>query len=348
MIPESALNILPALVRAFLIERKNIMIFTNRWYAVATVLVVYLLVSVGTAVAQKAPADKVADVNGKTISRTDLDREVKLWTDRMASQGRQLPPAQVPAVRDQILDSLINQELLFQASKKNKIKVDQKTIEERYGSIKQRFKTEEEFKEAIAKMDVTETTIRTQLEKGLAIDELLKTKVVKDIAVTEEESRKYYDEHQDQFKEAAQVKASHILIKVEPDATDEQKAEARKKIDAVQGKLKKGDDFAAVAKEYSEGPSNSRGGDLGFFQRGQMVKPFEEVAFSMDVEQVSGVVETQFGYHIIKVYEKKPESTATYSEVKDQLQEHLKQQKTREAVGQYVDGLRKKAKIEKF
>ena len=195
-------------------------------------------------------------------------------------------------------------------------------------------------------MGVTETIIRKQLEKGLAIDELLKAKRVKDIEVTDEESRKYYDEHQDQFKQSEQVKASHILIKVEPTASDEQKAEARKKIEAVQGKLKKGDDFAVVAKEYSEGPSKSRGGDLGFFGRGQMVKPFEDAAFTMDVEEVSGVVETKFGYHIIKVSEKKPASTSSYSEVKDQLQQHLKQQKTRQAVEAYVEELRKKAKIE--
>jgi peptidyl-prolyl cis-trans isomerase C len=266
----------------------------------------------------------------------------------MASQGRQVPPAQVGVVRGQILESLINQELLYQSSKKNNIKVDQKTIDERYDSIKKRFKTEEEFKEAIANMNVTEATIRTQLEKGLAIDELLKKKVVKDLAVTEEESRNFYNENPEQFKQAEQVKASHILIKVQPTADEAKKTEARKKIESVQGKLKKGDEFADVAKEYSEGPSKSRGGDLGYFKRGQMVKPFEDAAFSMNVDQVSGVVETQFGYHIIKVTDKKPASTSTYPEVKDQLQEQLKQQKTRQAVGEYVDGLRKDAKIEKF
>ncbi len=322
------------------------MISVNRRHVVATFMTVYLLVTAGLAVAQKTPSDKVAVVNGTAISATDLDREVKLWSERMASQGRQLPPDQLPAVRNQILESLISQELLYQASKKNKIKVDQKIIDERYDAIKKRFKTEEEFKDAIAKMGVTEAIIRAQLEKGLAIDELLKTKIVKDIEVTDEESRKYYDEHLDQFKQAEQVKASHILIKVEPTATDEQKAEARKKIETVQGKLKKGDDFAAVAKEYSEGPSKSRGGELGFFQRGQMVKPFEDAAFTMEPDQVSDVVETKFGYHIIKVSEKKTESTASYSEVKDQVQQQLKQQKTRQAVEKYVEDLRKKAKIE--
>ena len=281
------------------------MFFINRTYAVIFLAIGFFIIA-GSAVAEKTPSDKVASVNGTAISRSDLDREVKLWTDRMASQGRQVPPAQVNVVRTQILESLINQELLYQSSKKNNIKVDQKTIDERYDSIKNRFKTEEEFKEAIAKMDVTEATIRTQLKKGLAIDELLKKKVVKDIKVTEEESRKYYDENPEQFKQAEQVKASHILIKVEPTADDAKKTEARKKIETVQGKLKKGDEFGAVAKEYSEGPSKSRGGDLGYFKRGQMVKPFEDAAFSMNIDQVSGVVETQFGYHIIKVTDKKP------------------------------------------
>jgi peptidyl-prolyl cis-trans isomerase C len=228
------------------------------------------------------------------------------------------------------------------------MQVDKKAVDEKYDEIKKRFKTEQEFKDAIAKMDVTEAEIRSQLKKGLAIDELLKTKVVKDIQVTDEEAKKYYDEHTDQFKQAEQVKASHILIQVAPDASDEKKTEAKKKITVVQEKLKKGEDFAVVAKESSEGPSKSRGGDLGFFQRGQMDKSFEEAAFALEPGKVSEVVETRFGYHIIKVDEKKPEATLAFSDEKDKIEQFLKQQKTREKIENYLEGLRKNAKIDKF
>jgi peptidyl-prolyl cis-trans isomerase C len=325
----------------------------NRFCVAATLLAMILLVAAGPAVAQKASpektsSDKAATVNGSVIPKQTLEREVRLFTDRMVRQGRQVPDVQVPVLRNEILDSLIDQELLYQDSQKQHMQVDKKAVDEKYDEIKKRFKTEQEFKDAISKMGVTEAEIRSQLKKGLAIDELLKTKVVKDIQVTEEEAKKYYDEHTDQFKQAEQVKASHILIKVAPDASDEKKAEAKKKIEEVQEKLKGGEDFAAVAAEYSEGPSKSQGGELPYFKRGQMVKPFEDAAFSMEVGQLSGIVETQFGYHIIKVDEKKPETTPSFSDEKDKIEQFLKQQKTREKIEAYLEVLRKKAKIDKF
>jgi peptidyl-prolyl cis-trans isomerase C len=323
------------------------MLLLNRTYALIF-LATGILCTAWPAGAEKTANDNVAMVNGTAISRSDLDRELKLWTDRMAGQGRQVPSAQVGAVRSQILEGMINKELLYQKSQQDDIEVDQETVDARYNAIKKRFETEAAFNEAIANMDMNEATIRTQIKKGLAIDELLKTNVVKEIEVTEEESQKYYRENPEDFHQAEQVKASHILIKVEPAAEEAKKTEALKKIEAVQGKLEKGDSFADLAKTYSEGPSKSQGGDLGYFKRGQMVKPFEDAAFSLDVDQVSGVVETQFGYHIIKVTDKKPASTSTYPEVKDQLQQQLKRQKTQQAVEKYVDDLRKEAKIEKF
>jgi peptidyl-prolyl cis-trans isomerase C len=328
----------------------------HRFCVAATLLAMILFVAAGPAGAQKAStektssdkSDKAATVNGSVIPKQTLEREVRLFTDRMVRQGRQVPDVQVPVLRNEILDSLIDQELLYQDSQKQHMQVDKNAVNDKYDEIKKRFKTEQEFKDAIAKMDVTEAEIRSQLKKGLAIDELLKSKVVKDVQVTEAEAKKYYDEHTDQFKQAEQVKASHILIQVAPDASDEKKAEAKKKIEAVQEKLKKGEDFATVAKESSEGPSKSRGGDLGFFQRGQMDKAFEEVAFALEPGTISDVVETRFGYHIIKVDEKKPATTGSFSDEKDKIEQYLKQQKTREKIEAYLEDLRKNAKIDKF
>jgi peptidyl-prolyl cis-trans isomerase C len=112
--------------------------------------------------------------------------------------------------------------------------------------------------------------------------------------------------------------------------------------------VQKGEDFATLAKTYSEGPSGPRGGDLGYFRRGQMVKPFEEVAFSLKPDQTSEIVETRFGYHLIKVDDKKPAKKMTYAEVKDRLNDHLKKQKATSEADAYIETLRKGAKIEKF
>jgi peptidyl-prolyl cis-trans isomerase C len=182
----------------------------------------------------------------------------------------------------------------------------------------------------------------------LAIRKLLYDQIGGKSTVSEKESRAHYDSNLESFKKPEQVRASHILIKVDPGADEAKKAEARTKIESLQAKLKNGEDFGALAKEYSEGPSAPKGGDLGFFGRGQMVKPFEETAFTMKPGQVSGIVETRFGYHLIMVTERTPESTLSYEEVKDRLEQYLKQQKAQETIAAYVETLKGKAKIERF
>jgi peptidyl-prolyl cis-trans isomerase C len=112
--------------------------------------------------------------------------------------------------------------------------------------------------------------------------------------------------------------------------------------------VKNGEDFATLAKTYSEGPSGPRGGDLGYFRRGQMVKPFEDAAFSLKPNETSEIVETRFGYHLIQVDDKKPAKKMTSAEVKDRLNDHLKKQKAESEADAYIETLRKSAKIEKF
>jgi peptidyl-prolyl cis-trans isomerase C len=150
------------------------------------------------------------------------------------------------------------------------------------------------------------------------------------------------------FKQPEQVRASHILIKVEPQADESQKAAARKKIQKIQQRLQKGEDFAALAEEFSQCPSSAKGGDLGYFRRGQMVKPFEEAAFALKPGEVSDVVETKFGYHLIKVIEKKSETTIAFEDIKDRLEQYLKQEKVQKEVSLYAQKLKEKAKVERF
>jgi peptidyl-prolyl cis-trans isomerase C len=166
--------------------------------------------------------------------------------------------------------------------------------------------------------------------------------------VSHQEMKSYYDTHQDHFKKPEKVQASHILIEVDPQASASQKAEAQKKLKKIQEKVRKGEDFAALAKEHSQCPSSAQGGDLGYFQRGQMVKPFEEAAFALEAGKVSKIVETRFGYHLIKVMDKKPETTLPYKDVKGGLEEHLKQDKVRQEVRTYLEKLKEKAQVERF
>jgi peptidyl-prolyl cis-trans isomerase C len=168
------------------------------------------------------------------------------------------------------------------------------------------------------------------------------------VQITDEEGKTFYDTNPQLFQQPERVKASHILIKVDEGAAEEKKTEARKKIKEIQEKVQKGEDFAELAKTYSEGPSASRGGDLNFFARGQMVKPFEDVAFSLKPNETSDIVETKFGYHLIKVVDKQPAKKIAYADVKDRINKHLKDQKLRTERQLYFDKLKKGAKIEKF
>ena len=298
--------------------------------------------------AEPKPADKkIASVNGVAITQAELNREMDMQIDRIARQGRQLTDQQKTKLEKDLLENIIEREILYQQSLKSGIQIKDQAVSDQLATIKKRFPDEQKFKDALDKMHLTEDEVKAQIKRGLAIRELIDEQVARKIVISDTETKAYYDAHPQMFKQPEQVKAGHILVKVKPEADDVKKAAARKKIEEVQKKLKAGGDFAVLAKEYSEGPSGAGGGDLGFFGRGQMVKPFEDVAFALKPDQVSDVVETRFGYHIIKVYEIKPAKTLAYADVKDKIGEQLKQAKIEKESGQYIDGLKKDAKIEK-
>jgi len=220
-------------------------------------------------------------------------------------------------------------------------------VEDRLKLLKSRFPSEEEFKTVLARSNISEPELRSQMERGLLIHEVISREVIQKVIITPQESKQYYDTHPDDFKQPEQVRASHILIKVDPKAEADEKAKARWEIEEVRKKLAKGGDFAALAKEFSQCPSKAQGGDLGFFERGQMVKPFEEAAFALKPGQTSGIVESEFGYHLIRVTERKPAGVLSYEKVREELEGHLKETKTRSEVNRYMEGLRAKAKVER-
>ena len=294
------------------------------------------------------PTDKAAVVNGTIITQAELDSQMKIVIDRLSASGRLPDPSQLDQIRSQVLENLIARELLYQESQKKGIKISEEEVNQQLIKVKAQFPNEAEFNNALNRMNLTEASIREKLERDLALRKLIDDEITPKVTVSDSEIRAFYDNNPATFKQPERVKASHILIKVDPQANAEQKAEAQKKIDLVQAKLQKGEDFGALAKEYSEGPSGPKGGDLGYFTRGQMVKAFEEAAFAMKPGEVSGVVETRFGYHLIKVTDKTPEGTMPYNDVKEKLGEFLKQKKIQDEINVYVKKLEEKAKIERF
>lgn len=300
--------------------------------------------------AKDVPPSKayIAKVNGVEISNTDLERKFNLIKERYASMGMPLEDSKLQEFRKNILNSLIEQEILYQESVAQGIKIDPAIVKTELENFKKQFETEDAFKKQITEMNFTEEIILTQIGRSKSIQQFISDKIMPDIKVSEADAQKYYDTHSDEFKLPERVQASHILVKVDPKAedADKQKKEAKKKIEDIKARLDKGEDFAKMAQENSDCPSKAKGGDLGFFARGQMVKPFEDAAFGLKPGEMSGIVETQFGYHIIKAQEKKEASTLAFAEVKEKLTSKLKDDRFKETFPKYMEGLKKKYTID--
>jgi peptidyl-prolyl cis-trans isomerase C len=200
----------------------------------------------------------------------------------------------------------------------------------------------------MANLNLTENDLKSQIRKGLAIQHLVSEHYAQKVEVTDRETKEYFDKHPELFRRPENVRASHILIAVDPQGDEASKAGARKKAEEIQAMLKQGKDFAALAGEFSDCPSSSQGGDLGYFTRGKMVGSFEDTAFSLKPGEMSGIVETKFGYHLIKVAEKNPETTVSYEDIEDKIAQQLKLQKVRGLVADHVSEVKGKARVERF
>jgi len=312
--------------------------------------ILLLMLSVVTAFSEeKEPiVEKLAVVNGVAITKVDFDRKLHQVKQHMLRQEQQISDDRLAKMKTDILETMINEELLFQESQKKGITVEPEAIATDLKRIKKGFATDADFKKLIAESGLTEAELQSDIERGHVINKLIDNQIAALVVIPDQEIRTFYDTHPNSFKKPEQVRASHILIKVdskgEPSVKDEKKAKLQK----IQKRLKGGEDFVVLAKEFSECPSNVKGGDLGYFGRGNMVKPFEDAAFALKTGEVSDIVETQFGYHLIKVVDKKPESVMSYEDVKDKIGQYLKQEKTGKELKGYIDKLRKKAVIERI
>lgn len=247
--------------------------------------------------------------------------------------------------KEMILDQMIYTEAIYEAAKKENLLPTEKEINKSIEEFNTSIKDNDDYKKQLKELGIDDNFLKYQFERNLASDNY-KEKFNKDNAVTNDEMKKYYDDNKDDFY-IDQVEASHILIKTiddeDKELSDEKKAEAKKKAEEVLAKAKAGEDFSELAKEYSQDTVSAKnGGDLGFFKKGEMVKPFEEAAFSMKVGEISDLVESDFGYHIIKVTDKE-DRQKTFDEVKETIKETLQDEK----YNAQVEKLKEEAKVEK-
>ncbi|WP_456432149.1 peptidylprolyl isomerase [Thermosulfuriphilus sp.] len=188
--------------------------------------------------------------------------------------------------------------------------------------------------------------IRARIEQArsaILAQELIRREVLDKVKLDEAEAKRYYQENKTAFGQPEMVRARHILIAIKDPNDQSLKDQARREAEEILARVKAGEDFAALAKQYSDDPgSRAKGGDLGFFSRGEMIEPFEKAAFALKVGQVSGVVESPFGYHIIKVEERRPAEIPSYEKVKKQVRDRALEAKRERVLEKYLDNLKKK------
>lgn len=294
--------------------------------------------------------DSVATVNDSSIGVSKYIQALKLNKSAIESMyGTSIWDSEVEKgkkysdfFKDTVLEQMINTEVIYQQAKKDNLLPSEEEVNKQFKEFQKEVKDDKIYKQNMKKLGITDEDIKKEQEIGIAIKNY-KDNFFKNAEISNEEMKKYYDDNKNEFYKD-EVKASHILIKTidenNNELSDKKKEEAKKKAEDILKKIKSGEEFAKLAKEYSEDGTASQGGDLGFFTKGEMVPEFEKAAWELKPGEVSDLVKTQYGYHIIKVTDK-VDKQLSFDEVKDTIKDMLLNEK----FNKNIEDLVKEAKI---
>ena len=263
----------------------------------------------------------MATVNGRDIDSNLFYKEF----DKAAKHGAKIPPERVERIRSNILNRLIEDELLRQAVVNEKIEISGREVEKAYQEYKDKFKSADQFENYLKHGKHSRGSIKERIRKKKALERLIEKRG--GLKVTKDDVKAFYEKNKKFYHEKEAVRARHILFKIKPDAEKSEEERVMRTVKKVQKLFKRGVEFELLAKEFSEGPTGPKGGDLGFFSKGQMVKPFEEVAFSIRKGEMSSPVRTRFGFHLIQVVEQRKETQKPLKEVESQIRSSLRNKK---------------------
>ena len=285
---------------------------------------------------------KHAIVNGQEISgeavQFELDRLVRFYMGHGMTMDE--VKKNLPKLEEKALDQAIGAKLLFDRAHELDIPVSSLDIDAEVSKVVTQVGGPDNYKQALAAQGITEEQFRKELEKGAKVNKLVEQACSGVAEPTEDEVAKFYEAHKAEFVVEPQVLCQHILVKGSDDAALDKIKAIRERI--VSGKA----DFAEEAKKHSDCPSGAEGGSLGWFGRGMMVPEFDKVAFEMKKGEVSGVVSTQFGYHIIYKADEKGGGEQTLVDVHDQIKDLLRHEARGRAMDSFVAELKANAKVE--
>lgn len=286
-----------------------------------------------------------AKVNDQTI----LTRNVRISAERMLGRG-EIPGNELPVAYRKATQNLVDRELFFQEADRRHLTVDAKQLAAAENQIRVGYKDDAEWRTFLAQQGMDEPAFRAELRIQHTVQALMRA-VAQTVPgpVPEAEARAYYDGNPQAFETGPRFHASHILILVPKDAAPAKKDEARKLAHDVLARVRKGEDFAKLAGEYSQDTESAKqGGRLPIFAKAQMVPAFGAAVEALTPKQVSEIVETPFGFHIVQLHERLPSQKATFEVAREKLAQHLLEQKRQQALQELLRTLRAQAKIETF
>lgn len=289
--------------------------------------------------------EKVAVVNGAPIEKDEFDGEVFLIQKTVLGLGKPLSCEQVSSIRREVLESMIRRELLYQAARKSGIKPDENAINKDINSLKQQFSDETEYKNELSKRGINEEVLRARMIRNSLVQKYVSKEFTDKVDVTDKEIQDYYQKNIDLFKQPFQMRVSHISIQSDPKDGDSHKKELRGKAEKILKNLKDDKDFADLAREYSDGPTKNKGGDLGYLRKGQLEKQFESKVLALKKGEITDIIETEYGFHIFKVTDIKPETILAYENVKEKVKKFLVDEKTKQEADKYARKLREKTDV---
>jgi len=327
---------------------------------IAPILIVSLTIAVNAATNTAASPEKserlfanpvVAKGKGFEIKQSEVEDAFIDYKANMATRGQTIPEPQRPMVESNLLQRLvITKVLVSRANEQDKTKAATAT-EKLISDAKLQYPTEDIFLQQLKASGMSPEQFRARALEQTLCEFVVEREVKSKITITDEIAKKFYEENPTRFERPETVRAAHILFStvdkatqqpVPPSKKKEQEQLARK----VKERAEKGDDFAALAKEFSEDPGSKDKGGEYVFARGEMVPEFETAAFSLKPDQVSDLVETRFGYHIIKLLQNIPPEKVEFAKVLPDLKEGLTKQQTQEQVPDYFEKIKKEANVE--
>jgi parvulin-like peptidyl-prolyl isomerase len=295
------------------------------------------------------PDEVVAKAKGFEIRRSDLDDAVLSIKRSLAAQNRTLTAEESAMAERQVLDRLIQVQLLLQKATDADRAQAKELSDKRVADAKTRASSEEAFKRQLMVSGLDEAKLRAKLIEEATAEQVLVRELK--VVIADDQVRKYYDDNPSRFEQPELVRAAHVLIATKDiqsntELSEDQKKEKLKVAEDVLKKAKAGGDFAKLAKDYSDDPGSKDKGGEYTFPRGQMVPAFESAAFALKTNEVSAIVTTPFGYHIIKSYEKIPAKKVAFDTVSTDLKQYLSVQEIQKLLPDYSKKVRAEAKVE--